>query len=424
MNKKVIKSNISSDQKKHAQLALQIGVPFGIFVVLFYITFSFSSYFAYKRVYTDARQMPVLDASKLVYEISEELAPPTAIGQLGASLLSTWDKEQVYGLAKRLVIIHPEILRITYFGMDKNSLWEVMSSPGVQLGASSPLRVISGVSTKGDFSNVTTPYLLHKQQYPIYDLGGHQIGVLEMLFDTTALWPILTHASVSDVYIVNREGTILLSRRSVVRENNIIKKEILDNYRTQFGKPVDRVDENGVKLTGVAMPIESVGWIVIAENSLEGAASSTRSMLLVAGFLGATLLFVSIYEWYVARKRIFNPLYSLRKNAESIAGGDYNAWVQVNSGNEFDKVATVMNTMAYSIKQFKAELEERIQERTKHLAQKTDEAERLSAFMVNRELRMLELKEENQKLRKIFEGDDEEKNKDTADLESEPGQNV
>lgn len=408
MNNKINRDNISSNRKKYAQLALQIGMPFVIFVVLFYVTFTVSSYFAYKKVYTDADQAPVADANRLVREISAELTVAGSIGQLVASLSATWDKEQVRSLAKNFVDVHPELLRITYYGMDKNSLWEVVSSPGMLLGASSPLRVIPTANFIEDFTHIATPYKLHKQQYPVYSDDGHQIGTLEMIYDITSLWPILVHTGVSDAYIVNNEGTILLSRKSLVGKEMNIRREVLRNYTSQFGKSLTRIDENGVKLVGAAVPIEMAGWVVITENSLAGAVESTSAMLTVTGLVGLVLFFVSFYEWYVAKKKIFSPLYSLQKNAETIAGGDYDAWVQVNSGNEFDTVATVMNTMAYNIRSSKKELEERIEERTRHLLQKTDEAERLSSFMVNRELRMLELKEENRKLKSIFEGEDKE----------------
>jgi methyl-accepting chemotaxis protein len=228
------------------------------------------------------------------------------------------------------------------------------------------------------------------------------------VFDITSLWPALTHTNASDAYIVNRDGGILLSRRSLAGKEKTIPKELLGSYKAQFGKSLERVDSGGVKLAGAAIPIESLGWIVIVENSLVGAARSTRSMILVTGALGLVLLCISFYEWYIARRKIFNPLYSLQRSAEKIAKGDYTAWAEVTSGNEFDSVARAMNTMAYNVRLSKEELEQRIEERTKHLLQKTDEAERLSAFMVNRELRMLELKEENEKLRKIFKGEEDD----------------
>jgi methyl-accepting chemotaxis protein len=93
------------------------------------------------------------------------------------------------------------------------------------------------------------------------------------------------------------------------------------------------------------------------------------------------------------------PIKSLSEGVKEISKGNLEYAVNVKSEDEIGDLAKAFSQMTVDLKKSKQELEnnnktleQQVVERTKMLSQKMDELERTNKFMVDRELKMIELK--------------------------------
>ncbi|MGK9065780.1 biofilm regulation protein phosphatase SiaA [Stutzerimonas chloritidismutans] len=80
------------------------------------------------------------------------------------------------------------------------------------------------------------------------------------------------------------------------------------------------------------------------------------------------LLLILIGAWLVDH-RVLRPLRQLRKSAQAIAAGQYNAPLPTDRDDEIGELSTAFRSMAQKIRSHTGELESRVQERTRELEQ-------------------------------------------------------
>jgi len=103
--------------------------------------------------------------------------------------------------------------------------------------------------------------------------------------------------------------------------------------------------------------------------------------------------FAGFLSFFLART-ITDPIKVLRNATAKIAKGEF-VKVKVKSKDEFGELAKSFNKMVEDLKKS----QERLKERTKELREKVKELERFQKLTVGRELRMIELKKEIEKLK-------------------------
>ncbi len=113
--------------------------------------------------------------------------------------------------------------------------------------------------------------------------------------------------------------------------------------------------------------------------------------LLIFGIL--TSVFFSI--------KLTGPIIELKRATEGIAKGDFEVHVKARTNDEIGELAHSFNKMTEDLKkshaeteEYKRTLEQRVADRTKELAMKAEELERMNKLMIGRELKMVELKKE------------------------------
>ena len=95
--------------------------------------------------------------------------------------------------------------------------------------------------------------------------------------------------------------------------------------------------------------------------------------------------------FYLA-KRITSPIIDLTEVARRISGGDFSQQAKTESSNEIGVLALTFNEMTSKIRDYQQGLEQKVAERTREL-------ERMNKLMVGRELKMIELKKEIERLK-------------------------
>jgi nitrate/nitrite-specific signal transduction histidine kinase len=123
--------------------------------------------------------------------------------------------------------------------------------------------------------------------------------------------------------------------------------------------------------------------------------------------IGVTILILVILITYFLTKSITRPVIKLRDTAILIGKGKLDTKIEIKSKDEIGQLAQVFNEMAGKLKESYGNLEQKVVERTKEveaakteLSQKLDEMSRMNKLMVDRELKMIELKKEIEALKK------------------------
>lgn len=171
------------------------------------------------------------------------------------------------------------------------------------------------------------------------------------------------------------------------------------------------------------------------QSSIETANASGANAVAVNASISLLMILTAVVLGIFLNAKIILPIRQIRNTAVSIAGGNFSKRVVVASEDELGELSTTFNSMADSVEKsrvdleakitertqelvkvksgleeavaartaelenIKRHLEQTVTERTKELTEKIEEVERTNKLMVDRELKMIELKKEIEALR-------------------------
>ena len=116
-------------------------------------------------------------------------------------------------------------------------------------------------------------------------------------------------------------------------------------------------------------PVPGTNWGVVTEqlwSEVEGPIRNSSWTMLGLLVLGAALASAGI--WFSTR-RALRPIRDLNAGAQRIASGDFDYTIPANTGDEVQELSQQFNVMARALKESYAELEERVDLRTRELAE-------------------------------------------------------
>jgi len=193
--------------------------------------------------------------------------------------------------------------------------------------------------------------------------------------------------------VINRDGIDYISVATPIRFNESCQRchgdptdapgMLIERYGdvNGFHRPLD-----SVAIRSVGVPINSPIKTAIIDTTIF---RILMTMFLVCLFILST---------YLIKVFVLNPLEVLRKGSERVGKGHLNEIIELNTGDEIQELAEAFNDMAARINDTRAELRQKVEERTEELNQRLNEMELFNQTMVGRELRMIELKKEINKL--------------------------
>jgi signal transduction histidine kinase len=110
----------------------------------------------------------------------------------------------------------------------------------------------------------------------------------------------------------------------------------------------------GIDTTPLADPLRQV-LLVKFRADLAGRQLTINRIYIVAAGLAAGLLAIGTF-WFITTRIILSPVRVLRDTAEKIAEGDTNIRSDINTGDEFEQLSEVFNTMVERLKSNEDEL--------------------------------------------------------------------
>ncbi|MDQ3099369.1 MAG: HAMP domain-containing protein [bacterium] len=180
-----------------------------------------------------------------------------------------------------------------------------------------------------------------------------------------------------------------------------LKKALSGNAVSEVTTSVDSKEEtltSAVTEKGY-LSYKGNGWVLLTEVPTKVAfaaaiASAIRITLILAPIVLAANALILLFIL-----RVLHPIEKLTEATRKIADGDLDKRIEIRSSDEIGQLSQSFNEMADKLKEVYQGLEDRVKEKTAELALKVDEAERMNKIMVNRELKMIELKKELERLK-------------------------
>jgi signal transduction histidine kinase len=215
---------------------------------------------------------------------------------------------------------------------------------------------------------------------PIERFAGDVIGVLQADVNLKYIGDVVSAIKIGQAgyaYLVTRSGdlvahpdiSLVLQRRNMAT---------LPQVRAAFDDKLKRGALVGQNLQGLNVfsshaLIPNLDWAVFIERPVREAyeplyASIFRTTTLLLIGLGVALL----SSLFIGR-RIVRPLRALGEGAERIGGGDLDHRLHVETGDEIQSVAEEFNKMTARLQESYANLEQKVEERTKELSESLEQ---------------------------------------------------
>jgi signal transduction histidine kinase len=133
------------------------------------------------------------------------------------------------------------------------------------------------------------------------------------------------------------------------------------------------LDSQGRHVLTAYAPVAPLGWLVFVELPVDEAyaplyASVERSGLVLLGALGLAFL-----AGMLLARRMVVPIHALRAGAARIGGGDLRQRISIRTGDELEGLADQFNDMAGRLQESYADLENKVEIRTRELARSVEE---------------------------------------------------
>ena len=239
------------------------------------------------------------------------------------------------------------------------------------------------------FRKETEPYMTISRP-----AGGSAGGVIVAEVNLKFVWEVITQIKVGTngvAYVVNSDGiliahpdiSLVLQKTDLSRlpQVNGVIRPAADG---QEGEHNIARDLKGDQVLSAHAPIPTLNWHVFVEMPLEEAFAPVYGSVYRTGWLLLAGLVLSVLASLFLARRMVQPIRALQAGAGRIGAGQLGQRIDVNTGDELEALAGQFNSMAEQLSESYADLERKVEERTRDLteslAQQTATAEILRAI--------------------------------------------
>jgi class 3 adenylate cyclase/HAMP domain-containing protein len=208
--------------------------------------------------------------------------------------------------------------------------------------------------------------------------SGFNAGVTVADIDLSFLSDFLGDTQVGKTtfaYVVDPRGQVLAtSSRGPDIGQDLSKLPQVAALIAPEGQPVTSgTDANGYSVMTTSSTVPKLGWIVFFEQPTAQALAPIRDQLVRVALLIGLGLIIAILAGTVLARRMLIPINALRRGARRLGAGDFTQRIEVNTKDELEELADQFNSMAGQLGQTYSDLEAKVEERTRDLAQSIGE---------------------------------------------------
>jgi adenylate cyclase len=187
---------------------------------------------------------------------------------------------------------------------------------------------------------------------------------------------------VGTAYVVDSNGILLASTDKNVQpgKNLSALPQLAALLKSGNTSRASGTNDEGREVLTASSPIPRLGWFVLFEQPATQALAPIHDLLIRIGVLAAFGLVLAILAGMLLARRMLIPIQALNTGAQRLGGGDFEHRIDVKTGDELEQLADRFNNMAGQLHETYSDLERKVKERTRDLAQSVSELRALEEF--------------------------------------------
>ncbi|KRQ95854.1 adenylate/guanylate cyclase domain-containing protein [Bradyrhizobium valentinum] len=180
---------------------------------------------------------------------------------------------------------------------------------------------------------------------------------------------------VASAYVIDPKGEVLASsaRGPEVGKNLAALPQVAAVIASGGRAPASGTDSRGDAVLTTSRPVAKLGWHVFFEQPTAQALTPIRDQLVRIAMLIALGLVVAIIAGTMMARRMLVPITALQAGARRLGAGDFGHRIEVKTSDELEELANQFNGMAGQLAETYSNLEAKVKERTRDLAQSINE---------------------------------------------------
>ena len=176
-------------------------------------------------------------------------------------------------------------------------------------------------------------------------------------------------------YITDSRGDVLAASSNGPEVGKNLSKlpQVAAVSRAGGVAPASGTDARGNAVLTTSSLVPKLGWHVFFEQETAQALTPIRDQLARIALLIALGLVVAIIAGTIMARRMLVPITALQAGARRLGAGDFGHRIEVKTSDELEELANQFNGMAGQLAETYSDLEEKVEERTRDLAQSINE---------------------------------------------------
>jgi len=176
-------------------------------------------------------------------------------------------------------------------------------------------------------------------------------------------------------YITDSRGDVLAasSNGPEVGKNLSALPQVAAVSRPGGVAPASGTDARGNAVLTTSSLVPKLGWHVFFEQETAQALTPIRDQLIRIALLIGLGLVVAIIAGTIMARHMLVPITALQAGARRLGAGDFGHRIEVKTSDELEELANQFNGMAGQLAETYSDLEEKVEERTRDLAQSINE---------------------------------------------------
>ncbi|UPJ58486.1 adenylate/guanylate cyclase domain-containing protein [Bradyrhizobium sp. 192] len=208
--------------------------------------------------------------------------------------------------------------------------------------------------------------------------SGFNAGVTVAEIDLGFLSDFLSDAQVGKAafaYVVDPRGRVLATSSKGPEIGKDLSKlpQVAAAIAPGHEGDSSGTDFNGQSVMSAASTVPKLGWSALFEQPTTQALMPIRDQLVRIALLIGMGLMVAILAGTLLARRMIIPITALRDGAHRLGEGDFSHRIDVKTSDELEDLASQFNRMAGQIQETYSDLETKVEERTRDLAQSINE---------------------------------------------------
>jgi class 3 adenylate cyclase/HAMP domain-containing protein len=207
--------------------------------------------------------------------------------------------------------------------------------------------------------------------------SGLNAGVTLAEIDLRFLNDFLGEAQIGKVgyaYVVDARGQVLAGSKGPEVGNDLAKlPQVAALLKPDGVALTSGTGFDGEKVLTAASAVPKLGWQVLFEQPTAQALAPIRDQLVRSALLIGLGLVVAILASTVLARRMLIPITALRAGARRLGDGDFSHRIEVRTRDELEELSDQFNSMAGQLQETYADLESKVEARTRDLARSINE---------------------------------------------------